>query len=80
MCANNICPTVVDLTDVCTYTYEKNGEREGAKITHIDDDDSIDGKQGCGLFSSYASVSVLHASSMNVNIYILRIKDEEMKK
>jgi hypothetical protein len=49
-------------------------EKEREKITHIDDDnDGIDGKQGCGLFSFYASVSVLHASSISVNIYLLRI-------
>ena len=37
---------------------------------HVNDD-RIDSKQGCGLFFffSYASVSVLHESSMSVNIF-----------
>jgi hypothetical protein len=71
---------------VCTYTYERKKERgiererEKTKITHINDDGGVDVKQGCGLFSSYASVSVFHASSMSVNIYMLRIREEGPKK
>jgi len=48
---------------------KREREREKAKITHINDDDRVDVKQGCGLFFSYGPVSVLHASSMSVNIY-----------
>ena len=47
---------------------------------HIDDDGNGDVEQGCGFFSSYVSVSVLHASSMSVNIHMLRIDEEEKKK
>ena len=43
-------------------------------------DDSIDVKQGCGLFSSYAPVSVLPASSTTIDILILSIGKENMKK
>ncbi len=72
-----------DITYVCTYAYEKKKgkerEREKAKITHINDGDRVDGKQGCGLFSSYLLVSVLHASSTSVNIYMLKKEGEGRK-
>jgi len=83
MCANITCSTVFNLYYVCTYTYEKKKEerqKEKVKITHINDDDKVDVKQGCGFFSSCALVSVLHVSSMSVNIYMLRIGEEGPKK
>lgn len=87
MYANITCSTVFDLCYVCAYTYERKKrernretEREKTKITHTNDDGGVDVKQGCGLFSSYTSVSVFHASSMSVNIYMLRIREEGPKK
>ena len=44
---------------------------------HIDVAVAVVVEQGCGFFSSYVSVSVLHASSMSVNIHMLRIEEEE---
>jgi len=63
----------------------REGKRESKSkdYAHIDDDDGedqVDVEQGCGLFSSYALVSVLHASSMSVNIYMLRVEEEGPKK
>ncbi len=83
MYANITCSTVSDRCYLCTYAYEKKKKRERerkrAKIMHINDG-GLDVKQGCGLFSFYAPVSVLHASSMSVNIYMLRIEEEGPKK
>jgi hypothetical protein len=56
---------------------KRGRERVKAKIMHIDDDGDVE--QGCGFFSSYVLVSVLHASSMSVNIYMLRTEEEGPK-
>ncbi len=82
MCANITCSTVFNLYYVCTYAYEKKrreAERESEDYAHQRRRQSRR-EARLWFFSSCALVSVLHASSMSVNIYMLRIGEEGPKK
>ncbi len=82
MCANITCSTVPDLCYVCTYAYEKKrreAERESEDYAHQRRRRRSRREARLWFFSSYTLVSVFHASSMGVNIYMLRIGQEGRK-